>query len=109
MELGGVITRAEQAANHSLQAVSFAVDIPYTEDCQPLVVFNPHSFPVTAVICHEKGSWGNPGFPSLCQVLDSCGNAVPSQFIGLTAQLDERERIAFLAQLPPLDMRPSAL
>lgn len=102
MELGGVITRAEQAANRCLQAVSFAVDIPYMEDCQPLVVFNPHSFPVTAVICHEKGSWGNPGFPSPCQVLDSGGNSVPSQFIGLTAQLDERERIAFLAQLPPL-------
>ena len=102
MELGGVVGQADRAANHSLQAISFSVDIPFETGCQPLVVFNPHSFPVTAVISHEKGSWGNPGYPHPCQVLDSCGDPVPMQFTGLAAQLDERERIAFLAKLPPL-------
>lgn len=100
--LGGAISDGEQVSNHALQAISFAVSIPYEEECQPLVVFNPHSFPVRTVIYHEKGSWGNEGLPNPCQVLKSDGTPVPSQFIRTNAQLDQRRRIAFLAALPPM-------
>lgn len=100
--LGGVLYSAAETANHAVQAISFSVDIPYGESCQPLVVFNPHSFPVETVIYHEKGSWGNFSFPEPCQVLNSAKEPVPFQFVHLKAQLDERKRIAFLAKLPPL-------
>lgn len=100
--LGGVQFQADRAANQALQALSFHVDIPYSDGDQPLVVFNPHSFPVKALICHEKGSWGNFSFHDPCRVVRSDGTEAPHQFVHLTAQLDERKRIAFLAELPPL-------
>ena len=100
--LGGVCAAADRTANHALQAISFAVNIPHEEGSQPLVVFNPHSFPLKTLIYHEKGSWGNFSYPDPCKVVRSDGMAVPYQFMRLTAQLDERKRIAILAELPPL-------
>ena len=100
--LGGVCAQADRSANHALQAVSFAVNIPYADNCQPLVVFNPHSWPVRTVIAHEKGTTGNAGIPFPCRVTDSRGKAVVSQFLRAQAQLEDRRRIAFLAELPPL-------
>lgn len=101
-QLGEAISLAEYAENHALQSISFHVDIPYQEGAQPLVVFNPLPFPVTALVCHEKGSWGNPGIPEHCAVLDSSQNRHAHQFIQLKAQFDERRQLAFLAPLPPL-------
>lgn len=100
--LGGVQDRADRAVNQALQAISFQVDIPYTEKSQPLVVFNPHSFPIRTVVFHEKGSWGNFSYPEPCCVMRSDGTVVPHQFVHLAAQLDERKRIAFLAEVPPM-------
>lgn len=100
--LGGAHYQADRAVNHALQAMSFRVNIPYQEHDQPLVVFNPHSFPVKVIVCHEKGSWGNFSYHDPCCVVKSDGSVVPHQFVRLTAQLDERKRIAFLAELPPL-------
>lgn len=100
--LGGVCAQADRSANHALQAVSFAVNIPYSDNCQPLVVFNPHSWAVRTVIAHEKGTTGNAGIPSPCRVVDSRGTTVVSQFLRTQAQLEDRRRIAFLADLPPL-------
>ncbi len=100
--LGGAITSANRVTNSALQAISFAVDIPYVEGDQPIVVFNPHSFPVRAIVGHEKGSWHVFGFHEPFQVVNSKNELVPFQTVHLTAQLDERTRIAFLAELPPM-------
>ncbi len=100
--LGGVCAAGDRVMNHAVQAISFAIDIPYEAQSQPIVAFNPHSFPVKTVIYHEKGSWCNFSFPEPCQVLRSDGSPVPFQFVHLHAQLDERKRIAILAELPPL-------
>lgn len=101
-QLGEAVSVARDAENHALQRFSFHINIPFEQDMQPLVVFNSHSFAVSSVICHEKGSWGNFSFPETCKVTNSTGEEVPYQFIRTKAQLDERRQIAFLAKIPPM-------
>lgn len=101
-ELGGAAETAHHQENRALQALSFRIDIPDAADCVPLVLFNPHPWPVQALVLHERGSWGNPGFPCPCCAVDSAAAAHPCQFVSLTALLEQRQHVAFLATLPPL-------
>ncbi|GKI14822.1 hypothetical protein CE91St44_13070 [Oscillospiraceae bacterium] len=101
-ELGGAAETAHRQENRVLQALSFRIHIPYEDDCVPLVLFNPHPWPVRALVTHERGSWGNPGFPQPCGAVDSGGRIRPCQFVATAAQLEERQCAAFIAELPPL-------
>ena len=65
---------------------------------QPLVVFNPHPWPVQAVICHERGI--EPGCG--CKVLDSTGREAPHQLVRTQAQVEGRRNIAFEVTVPPM-------
>ena len=100
--IGGVCDEADHASNHALQAISFNISIPLEDKSQPLVAFNPNSFPIRTLIYHEKGSWGNFSYPDPCKVVRGDGTEVPFQFTHLEAQLDIRQRIAILAEIPPL-------
>ena len=102
-QIGGSRSQAYEAENHALQRISFHIGIPLAPGTTPLVVFNPHPWPVTAEICHESGSWGNPGLPlENCEVVDSQGRILPCQYIRTIAQLDERRRVVFQAEIPAM-------
>ncbi len=62
----------------------------------PVVVLNPHAFPVTDTVELEFGA-----FPGDAEVTDAAGSAVPVQQIR-SASVTSRRRYAFRADLPPL-------
>lgn len=97
-QYGEAVSLAGQTENYALQGISFHIQIPKEEAMQPLVVFNPHPWPVQAVICHERGM--EPGCG--CKVLDSTGREAPHQLVRTQAQVEGRRNIAFEVTVPPM-------
>ncbi|MFQ9846219.1 MAG: hypothetical protein ACLRXC_04665 [[Clostridium] leptum] len=103
-QYGEAVSLAGQTENYALQGISFHIQIPKEEAMQPLVVFNPHPWPVQAVICHERGM--EPGCG--CKVLDSTGREAPHQLVRTQAQVEGRRNIAFEVTVPPMGYEPTA-
>ena len=68
---------ASKLENHALQTISWAIDTSDSENGLPVVVFNPHGFPVNShvhVNIHCKA------------VIDALGNSVPVQLVRSASQ-----------------------
>ncbi|HEV2783913.1 MAG TPA: glycoside hydrolase family 38 C-terminal domain-containing protein [Actinophytocola sp.] len=101
-QLGEACARADRVANRSRQVLSRQIDIPHAPGSTPVVVFNPHAWPVDSVVELEFG--GHPA-PLGERLTDERGQPVAVQRIRSQAVVAGRRRLAFRAQLPPLGYR----
>ncbi len=85
---------AAVAENNALQTISWAIGTPDREKGLPVVVFNPHSFPVTELVQVNK---------AYAQVVDDAGNPVPTQNVhSTTLECYWRTDTLFKANVPGL-------
>jgi len=99
---GHASSLAEQAFNRAVQVVARRIDIAQEPDMKPLVVFNPHPWPLRTDVEFEFA-----GYPSEeARMTDDRGKAVPVQRIRSQATLSgSRGRLVFGADVPPLGYR----
>jgi len=101
-QLGEAVAIAKRITTRAHNVVARRIDIPYESDSQPLVVFNPHPWPVrTDVIMHDDVK------PAGVHVVDEDGAAVlaqPARSVVATGG-QSRGAIAFRAELPALGYR----
>jgi alpha-mannosidase len=101
-QLGYAAAAAGLAFNRAVQAVARQIDIPFEEGTRPVVVFNPHLWPVTVDAELEIAGYRDQD-PRL---VDDNGNEVPVQRTRSYATVtSSRGRIVFRAELPPLGYR----
>jgi alpha-mannosidase len=100
-QLGEASSIAARRQNVAIQSLSRLIDIPTDPRTKPIVVFNPHAWPVRAVVELEYG-----GLTPTDGLLDDDGAAVPFQPIQSYATVSAwRSRFAFEADLPALGYR----
>ncbi len=101
-QYGHAMSLAQNAFNRAVQQVSRRVDIPAEPDMYPLVVFNPHPWPVDTDVEFEFG-----GFPvGQSRVVDDAGRPVAVQRTRSASTVDGwRGRLVVAASLPPLGYR----
>jgi len=87
--------------NHAVQSLSWRVNIEQVEGMKPIVVFNPHAWPVRQYVELECR-----GLKPTDILLDDQGRQVPMQVVQSYATVRERyRRIGFVAALPPMGYR----
>lgn len=92
---GSALFFAERTENSAQQALSWKIDTSDAEKGTPVVVFNPHSFEVTAPVTVNLQ----------CEyVTDNNGNVIPSQRIWSPKRhnLGRGDDTLFIATVPPL-------
>lgn len=104
-QVGGVIAAADRIINLAMQTTARDIAIPEDEKSQPVVLFNPHPYPVDVTAELElsflPGDWA---------LTDETGTPVEWQKIRADATIQEKDifrdrlrgRIAFSATLPAL-------
>ncbi len=98
---GEAIAIARRRLQHAIQAVAWQIDIPFAESTTPIVVFNPHAWPVTAGVELEFGR-----FTPTDGLTDESGVAVPVQTVRSEATVSGwRRRLCFAAAIPPMGYR----
>lgn len=101
---GEAMAIARRRQTHALHTIAWQIDIPLREETTPIVVFNPHAWPVNATVELEIGNFGHNA--RSFALADETGAAVPVQLVQSLATVDHwRHRIAFTAELPPLGYR----
>jgi alpha-mannosidase len=101
-QLGHVSSLAASAFNAAVQSIARQIHVEHEDDVRPVVVFNPHPWPVTTV-AEVEYTWMRPTGASIC---DEDGNDVPLQHTrALTTMSGARARLAFPVELPPLGYR----
>lgn len=101
-EYGEAMAIASRELNQAVQSLSWAIDIPHQEEMTPIVVFNPHPWPVRAGVELEFGR-----LPSPAALLDDEDRPVAFQKVQSLATVTPgwRNRLAFVADVPPLGYR----
>lgn len=100
---GEILSIAGRVLNRSMQTIAREIDVPFEEESQPVLVFNPHPFPLNTVVEIETVTRGRD-----FHVVTADGAVVASQPIQPAATLDvwsqerTRRRLAFEVALPPL-------
>jgi alpha-mannosidase len=101
-QLGHAASLGATATNRALQAIAARIDLPLDPDTFPVVVFNPHPWPLHAVVELEFG--GVPDGP--VRVVDDAGAEAATQPTRSLATVGGwRGRHAFVADVPPLGYR----
>ena len=101
-QLGEAVAIAKRIITRTHNVIARHVDIPLDAGTQPVLVFNPHPWPLTA---HVELQYGTQ--PTGVHVVDSDGSPVLSQPTQSVATTDDRGRGAtvFEASLPALGYR----
>ena len=95
-QLGEVMAIAQRATNAAAARLTARLAIPAEDDMQPVVVFNPHSWPVRQVVEYEVGGWARRQ-----NLVDEAGEPVPLQWGESEATMPEgRYRAVFVADVP---------
>ena len=101
-QIGHACSVAANAFNASVQSIARQIDIEPEEEMRPVVVFNPHPWPLRADAEVEYTWLREEG---AC-VVDDEGEAVPMQITRpLTTMSSLRGRLAFPVDVPPLGYR----
>jgi alpha-mannosidase len=101
-QLGHASSLAANAFNAAVQSISRQVHVEHEEDIRPVVVFNPHPWPLSA-IAEIEYTWMRDTGASIC---DEDGNTVAMQHTrALTTMSSTRARLAFPVELPALGYR----
>jgi alpha-mannosidase len=101
-QLGEAVAIAKRITTRVHNMIARRVAVPLEDNTQPVLVFNPHPWPVTADIELQYGSQ-----PTGVHVVDAQGRATPSQKTQSVATTDDKGRAAtvFEAVVPPLGYR----
>ncbi|MEN9937416.1 MAG: hypothetical protein RLZZ387_3995 [Chloroflexota bacterium] len=98
---GEVMSVAGRGLNHAVQSLAWRIGIPQQDGVTPVVVFNPHAWPVRANVEVELSD-----LKETERLLDDQGRELPLQFIEPSAIVSGwRKRVSFTADLPPLGWR----
>ncbi|MAT45025.1 MAG: alpha-mannosidase [Anaerolineaceae bacterium] len=101
--MGEAISIADRNLNQALQAFAWKIAIPQEEKTRPLVVFNPHAWPVQSNIEMEASNW-----PDSAVLVDDQGHLVAHQRLQ-SSTITGRARLSFNADLPALGYRTYTL
>jgi alpha-mannosidase len=100
-QLGEAASIAGRAHNLATQSIGRRINLPVERGTSPIVVFNPHPWPVRTVVELEFG-----GLKPTDRLVDETGTPVPFQPTQSYATVSAwRSRIALDAALPPLGYR----
>ncbi len=101
-QLGEAIAIAKRIITRSQNVIARQVDIPLAEQTQPVLVFNPHPWPVSTQLELQYGAQ-----PTGVHVIDADGRQTPSQKAQSTATTSDKGRgaVVFQAELPALGYR----
>jgi alpha-mannosidase len=101
-QLGEAVAIAKRIITRSQNVIARDVAIEVDTETSPVLVFNPHPWPVTAEVEMQYGV-----APSGVHVVDATGALVPSQRIQSVATTDDKGRgaTAFRAEVPALGYR----
>ncbi|GAA2727812.1 alpha-mannosidase [Cellulomonas aerilata] len=101
-QLGEAVAVAKRVINRVHNVLARQVDIALVEGTQPVLVLNPHPWPVTAHVELQYGSQ-----PTGVHVVDADGRVAVSQRTQSVATTDDRGRAAVVleAHLPPFGYR----
>ena len=100
-QLGEATSIAARAHNLALQSISRQINLPVERGTFPIMVFNPHAWPVRTVVEFEFG-----GLKPTDGLVDETGTTVPFQPTQSYATVSAwRSRIALHVDLPPLGYR----
>ncbi|HEY8437887.1 MAG TPA: glycoside hydrolase family 38 C-terminal domain-containing protein [Candidatus Limnocylindrales bacterium] len=100
-QLGEASSIASRALNLAVQSIAAHIDIPSDAGTKPIVVFNPHAWPVRAAVELEYG-----GLRPDDGLVNDEDRPVPFQSIQSYATVSAwRSRFVFEADLPPLGYR----
>jgi alpha-mannosidase len=101
-QIGHAASVAALTFNRAVQSIARQISIPYEEGTRPLVVFNPHPWPLRADVELEYNWLTKDGV----RLVDAEGAAVPLQLTrSLTTMSSNRARLVFPADVPPLGYR----
>ncbi|WP_426517438.1 alpha-mannosidase [Diaminobutyricibacter sp. McL0618] len=103
-QLGEAIAISKRIITRSQNIIARQIDIPLDPTKQPVVVFNPHPWPVTHQI---ELQYQTGAQPTGMHMTDADGNVTPSQTIQSVSALADQGRgaIAFQAKLPAFGYR----
>lgn len=96
---GEALAIADRNLNDAVQAFAWNVKVEAEDDMKPIVVFNPHAWPVRATV--ELESYRPKPDATL---VDEQGNVIPFQLAQSTSTTS-RVRVTFSADLPALGYR----
>ncbi len=101
-QLGEAVAIAKRITTRVHNVIARRVDVPLEPGTQPVLVFNPHPWPVSTAVELQYGSQ-----PTGVHVVDADGRATPSQKTQSVATTDDKGRAAtvFEAIVPPLGYR----
>jgi alpha-mannosidase len=99
-QLGEASAVAARVRNRSVQAISRQIDIPALDGTSPVVVLNPHPWPVRSTVELEFGA-----FREQAELVDDTGEPVPVQQTRSAATAGGRRRLAFTAEVDGLGYR----
>jgi alpha-mannosidase len=101
-QLGEAVAIAKRVITRGHNVIARHVDIPPEENTQPVLVFNPHPWPVTSAVELQYGAQ-----PNGVHVVDGHGRVTTSQRTQSVATTDDKGRAAtvFDAVVPPLGYR----
>ncbi len=101
-QLGEAVAIAKRAITRAHNVIASRVDIPLEEGSQPVLVFNPHPWPVRADVELQYGVQ-----PTGVHVVDGDGATTPSQRTQSVATMSDKGRGAtvFRAEVPALGYR----
>ena len=99
-QLGEAMAIAGRALNLATQSLAWNIRIEPEDDARPMVVFNPHAWPVKANVEMEFGS-----VKATDALLDDDNQLIPLQQVQSHATCGGRNRLSFIADLPPMGYR----
>ena len=97
---GEALAIASRGLNHATQAIAWQIKIEPEEGMKPIVVFNPHAWQSTTNVELEFGR-----LPENAVLLDEQDRRIPLQSVQSWAAARGRNRLSFVADLPPLGYR----
>ncbi|MEO8397026.1 MAG: glycoside hydrolase family 38 C-terminal domain-containing protein, partial [Chloroflexota bacterium] len=97
--IGETLAIADRALNYAVQSFAWNVQIEPEDDMRPIIVFNPHTWPVRSSVELESNRWKPEAV-----LVDHRDKPVPFQQVQSTT-VTGRVRLAFSADLPALGYR----
>jgi alpha-mannosidase len=97
---GESLSIANRALNNATQSIAWQINIPPEEGMKPIVVFNPHAWAGKVNVELEFGRLKEHEV-----LLDDADRQVPVQVVQSWATTRGRNRLSFIADLPPLGYR----
>ncbi|MDR1432350.1 MAG: alpha-mannosidase [Propionibacteriaceae bacterium] len=101
-QLGEAVSIAKRVITWAHNQLARRIQIPFVAGTQPVVVFNPHPWPVSADVELQYGAK-----PAGAHAVDEAGRPVPCQPTQSSATTDDKGRgaVVFRAELPALGYR----